>query len=170
MALSLNELQAAGDDDCEFDFYAPSREQWVIENGQAVKGSNDWRDFLDVMIPGVAAAWADIRIKTRDGDVESTSEDIWAGHHNINNEDIDGDYNLDRIEIDLRFSAVAFSYRIGVIEYISINCGPDINPSGFIKITDRDTLTKDKLVIYPAAFSCGGDQECLAQHITAQND
>mmetsp|Transcript_45018 Transcript_45018/g.40271 ORF Transcript_45018/g.40271 Transcript_45018/m.40271 type:complete len:167 (+) Transcript_45018:115-615(+) len=151
--LSLPKLYKAVDsDNCAINFRA--------------RDINSALDVLDIIDFDVSLATAYIRIKTQDGDTESTSETIWAGHNNYNDEDIDGDYNLKVIEIDFHIRADLKDNTGGYLEYVTVECGHEINPSGWFKITDWELLRSKGWQIWPGAFKCGQDQNCLKQQIS----
>ena len=144
----LPEIKAAGNDDCEFIF-----------RSYCNCGGTKWLFFNLVTPPEVK-----ITIYTKDGDAESTTEQLWCCNDiwstDTNNEDIDGDYNLDRIEMNI------FRYNIVTWDYIDIKCGEDLNPSGLAgHIQIKPPSIKEHMIIDAAALRCGDDQDCISKHI-----
>mmetsp|Transcript_45019 Transcript_45019/g.40272 ORF Transcript_45019/g.40272 Transcript_45019/m.40272 type:complete len:170 (+) Transcript_45019:115-624(+) len=152
--LSLPKLYKAVDsDNCAINFRA-----------RDINSARDVMEIATSWLPGSLAS-ADIRYKTRDGDTESTSEVIWAGHNNYNDEDIDGDYNLKVIEIDFHIISDLKDNTGSYLEYVTVECGHEINPSGWFKVTDWDILRSKHWQIWTGAFRCGQDQDCLKYQI-----
>mmetsp|Transcript_57906 Transcript_57906/g.52154 ORF Transcript_57906/g.52154 Transcript_57906/m.52154 type:complete len:193 (+) Transcript_57906:137-715(+) len=157
LALSYQQSAAVDDDDCEFDFYSNGDLTDVTTRHSMTLYFDSGMDLNKVI------AEADIRIYTKDGDIERTKEDIEFNDHSINNEDINGDYNIEKIEI--YFAVVGWLRMKHVaLDYITIECGSDIIPSGKIKI-GSSMLQNYHMKILPEAFNCQDDQECLAKHI-----
>jgi len=168
LILIYQQSEAAGDDDCEFDFFSHDTKSNL---GQRLTNAG-WSS-VDIIFFWESYSQAEIRIYTKDGDVEETTEDIWWNHHNVNNEDIDGDYNIEKIEIDIYMADNWKKNGVddkGAMEllnlwYLTIRCGYDINPWGRL-IIYSDMLTYKHMRIWPAAWNCGeDDRECKSKHI-----